>query len=532
MRLDFLKIPAYRNLRSFAIDFDETQSTTVLLGRNGTGKSNLIEALVEIFRDLELGEPPAFAYSLKYKYRKHTISIDADPDRPSKRLQITIGEGEEEEPLSQAAFLRDRDSYLPNYVFAYYSGWSSRLERQFDRPTRLHYDRVLKNADGELPLRRMFFCRKEYSQLVLLAFFLSREESAKALLRDYLGIKSFDSALFVLKTPWWRGSGKPSKVQLAEGDPRFWYARGAFKGFLDRLWNRAFAPIRNTESIERDVRRQGESTERLYLFIKNEEELAAMKAKGEDTKTLFGFLESLFLCDLIDEVRVTVDRTDGSRVKFVQMSEGEQQLLTVLGLLLFTQNDESLYLLDEPDTHLNPVWTYEFLRLLQENIRADKGQLIVATHNPLMIGSLHKDQVRVLSRTDEKISADPPMYDPIGIGVEGLLKSDLYGLRSTLAPEVLEKVDRHYQLLGKPKKSAAEKAEVMQLADELNKLAVSLTHPNPYFESFAYAMARRRPARSVMSMTREQIEEQAKLADDLMKELLDEEKGASMESSE
>jgi hypothetical protein len=39
----------------------------------------------------------------------------------------------------------------------------------------------------------------------------------------------------VLRTPWWRGSGAPSKTQQAEGDARFWYARGVFKGFLDRL---------------------------------------------------------------------------------------------------------------------------------------------------------------------------------------------------------------------------------------------------------------------------------------------------------
>ena len=49
MRLDRLSIPNYRNLRSFEIDFDESQSTTVLIGRNGSGKSNLIEAIVEIF---------------------------------------------------------------------------------------------------------------------------------------------------------------------------------------------------------------------------------------------------------------------------------------------------------------------------------------------------------------------------------------------------------------------------------------------------------------------------------------------------
>jgi hypothetical protein len=191
-----------------------------------------------------------------------------------------------------------------------------------------------------------------------LAFFLAQSAAARELLQKYLKIARFESELFVLKTPWWRGSGKPNKTQLAESDPRFWYARGAFKGVLDRLWSRAFAPIRNAEAVERDVRRQGENTERLYLFIKDEAELAALKEPSKDSKTLFGYLESLFLCDLIDEVRVTVERMDGNRVKFVQMSEGEQQLLTVLGLLLFTRNDESLYLLDEPDTHLNPPMTF------------------------------------------------------------------------------------------------------------------------------------------------------------------------------
>jgi predicted ATPase len=516
MRLDRLTVPSYRNLRGFTIDFDETQTTTVLLGQNGTGKSNLIEAIVEIFRDLELDTSSTFAYQMDYVCRERKIHIDADPARVGKRLKIRI----DDTPITQAAFRRDIDEYLPNYVFAYYSGWSSRLERHFDRPTRRHYDRILTSPDRELPLRRMFFCRKDYSQLVLLAFFLADGKASRALLEKYLGVAEFESALFVLKTPWWRGSGAPNKTQREEGDSRFWYARGAFRGFLDRLWNRAMAPIRNTETIERDVRRQGESTERLYLFIKNEKELSALREPGEQTKTLFGYLESLFLCDLIDEVRVTVKRTDGNRVKFVQMSEGEQQLLTVLGLLLFTQNDESLYLLDEPDTHLNPVWTYDFLKLLQDNIRADKGQLIVATHNPLMIGSLHKNQVRVLARTEEGIVANEPEYDPIGIGVEGLLKSELYGLRSTLAPEILGKLDRHYALLGKVERTDEETAELMSLAIELNELGVSRTHPNPYFEAFANGLARRRQGGEKVSLSSTEIAAQNELVDEILEKLL------------
>lgn len=516
MRLDRLSLPRYRNLRSFEINFDEKQPITVLLGRNGTGKSNLIEAIVEIFRELELGSVPTFAYTLQYVCRDRTIRIDADPARPSKRLEITVNG----RPLTQTAFQSNLDTYLPNYVFAYYSGWSGRLERNFDRPTRRHYNRILNSPDRELPMRRLFFCRKEYSQLVLLAFFLAKPAAARALLERYLGIKCFESALFVLKTPWWRGSGAPNKIQKTQGDPRFWYARGAFKGFLDRLWGQALAPIRNAEVVDRDIRRKGESTERLYLFIKNEAELAGLKQQEEDSKTLFGYLESLFLCDLIDEVRVTVERTDGMRVKFAQMSEGEQQLLTVLGLLLFTQEDESLYLLDEPDTHLNPVWTYDFLKLLQDNIRAEKGQLIVATHNPLMIGSLHKNQVRMFSLVDNRLVASEPEYDPIGIGVEGLLKSELYGLRSTLAPEVLQKLDRHYLLLGKRNRTDAEQSELMRLAGELNDLGVARTHPNPYFELFASTMAKRRPPEPELDLSKEEIDAQAKLAAKVLEEVL------------
>jgi len=493
MRLDRLSIPGYRNLRSFEIHFDESQRTTVLLGRNGSGKSNLLEAIVEIFRELELGGAPEFAYSLEYVCRDHKIKIEANPERSSKRLEITV----DDMPMSQAAFLKNIARYLPNYVFAYYSGWSSRLERHFDQPTRKHYNAVLNAENKRLPLRRMFFCRKEYSQLVLLAFFLADSPAVRNLLERYLGIKSFDSALFVLKKAWWRGSGAPTKIQLEKGDPRFWYGRGAFTGFLDRLWQRSLAPIRNEETVDRDVRRKGESTERLYLFIKNEEELARLKETGDDSKALFGYLESVFLCDLVDEVRVTVERMDGTRVKFTQMSEGEQQLLTVIGLLLFTQNDESLYLLDEPDTHLNPVWTYDFLKLLQENIGAEKGQLIVATHNPLMIGSLRKNQVRILEAagTGEgalQVDAREPDEDPFAMGVDGLLTSELYGLPSVLPEEVTSKIDERNQLFAKDQRTAHEEARLSALSEELAALGVLRSYNDPYEQAFVEAMARRR----------------------------------------
>lgn len=515
MRINWLHIPQYGNLQNFKIDFDEKEATTVIIGRNGSGKSNLFEVIVEIFRELELVQSPVFPYTLNYICRDNVIEVDADPRRKTRRLRLKVNN----KSVSQKDFRENIDIYLPSYIFAYYSGWSSRLEKHFEKPTRKYYQDILDNKNnGEMPLRRLFFCRKDYSQLVLLAFFLSESSRAVSLLEEYLDIKSFSSALLVLKKPWWGKSSNSSKK--SEGDPRYWHAKGAFKIFLNTLWDSALAPIRNIESVERDVRRQPEDTERLYLFIKNHDEL--MKLRGaEETKTLFGYLESLFLCDLMDEVRVNVERIDGKKVKFAQLSEGEQQLLTVLGLLLFTQNDESLYLLDEPDTHLNPLWTYDFLELLESSIQAEKGQLLIATHNPLMVGSLYKNQVHILRQKEQGTVAEEPEYDPIGIGVEGLLKSELYGLRSTLAPEILKKLDRQYKLLGIEDKTPEQELELIKLSNELNSLHVSRSHPNPYFEKFANAMAKQIPKQDILS--KDEIAEQARLADEILAEVLAEE---------
>ena len=204
MRINWLRISQYGNLRNFEIDFDEKEATTVIIGRNGSGKSNLFEVLIEIFRELELVQAPSFPYALNYICRDNIIEVDADPTRKTKRLSLKVNN----KSVSQKDFRENIDIYLPSYIFAYYSGWSGRLENHFEKPTRRYYQEILEDKNnGEMPLRRLFFCRKEYSQLVLLAFFLSDSPRALELLEEYLGIKSFDSSLFVLKTPWWRGSG-------------------------------------------------------------------------------------------------------------------------------------------------------------------------------------------------------------------------------------------------------------------------------------------------------------------------------------
>ncbi|KAA6315262.1 hypothetical protein EZS27_034251 [termite gut metagenome] len=73
-------------------------------------------------------------------------------------------------------------------------------------------------------------------------------------------------------------------------------------------------------------------------------------------------------------------------LSMAELSEGEQQLLTVLGLLKFTKDDESLILLDEPDTHLNPQWKWKYLDFLNKIVnKPNSTQIIFCTHDPLGI---------------------------------------------------------------------------------------------------------------------------------------------------
>ena len=79
MQIRRLEISNFKNLRDFTIDFDPQSFTTVIVGENGAGKSNVLEALVIIFRDLDLHRDPLFAYRFQYTCRGHEIPVTADP---------------------------------------------------------------------------------------------------------------------------------------------------------------------------------------------------------------------------------------------------------------------------------------------------------------------------------------------------------------------------------------------------------------------------------------------------------------------
>ncbi len=170
MRLDCLKLRSFKNLTNVEIDFDERELSTVLIGENGTGKSNVIEAIVTIFRDLDFGDISEFPYSITYNCHGRRIDVD---NGYAGRGQTFAIDGQE---LTRGEFYASKSQFLPANVFGYYSGGSRRLEVLFDKHQLRYYKKVISPDSSpddvkDIDLRRLFYCRTAYGQLVLLSYF-------------------------------------------------------------------------------------------------------------------------------------------------------------------------------------------------------------------------------------------------------------------------------------------------------------------------------------------------------------------------
>lgn len=492
MKVDYLHIKSrFKNLENIKVNFDKNHLMTVVIGGNGSGKSNVLEALVCIFRNLDLGEAPEFAYEVKYKLggdnNTRWITVIADPSGKnlSQKYQITFSssiDGENQKiPLSKVR--RDKEGhsdFLPNHVFAYYSGPSDRLEKYFKKHRTNFYRKLLKSeVDLQSDIRPLFYAKPFHSQFVLLAFFLSKQaDQEKDFLKTHLGIESLDSVHFVMRKPNW--------TQAKNKKELFWGAEGVVRDFLELLYPHCLAPVKVTRSEDVGLTGSDIKNEFFHLFLPSVDVLREF-AKGLTPDVFFKMLESTLLSEIISEVSVRVKVSSSDQpLSFRELSEGEQQLLTVLGLLKFTGGKDTLFLLDEPDTHLNPAWTVKYLNFLDQFVPYSKvSHLLMVSHHPLAIAELEKEQVQVMKRSNENVVAFQPMESPKGMGINFLLRSDMFGLETTIDEPTTENIEARNKLASKPTTlTPSEKRELQRLNDQLEPLGFNLSTDDPDYMDY------------------------------------------------
>lgn len=142
-------------------------------------------------------------------------------------------------------------------------------------------------------------------------------------------------------------------------------------------------------------------------------------------------------------------------------------------MLAYPESDDPLaepavVLIDEIDLHLHPRWQRTLLAQLTE--RFPNTQFIATAHSPLVVQAAPDAHVAVLRRDGDQVVIDQKLPSVRHWRVDQILTSELFGLPSARDVSLDARLAERDRLLAKPTLSAADKARLDALREELGTL--------------------------------------------------------------
>ncbi|MBM3162398.1 MAG: ATP-binding protein [Chlorobi bacterium] len=378
MRLTSLYIGQYKNLRDFSLSFDGSSFIDVFVGKNGTGKSNLFEALIEIFRHIvEFDRDKA---SCDFNYR---IGFDIDGKATEivwNSGKLTIS-GKERKTIGKTP--------LPDNVLIYYSGHNdtvAKLVEQYEEAFR----KRIKRADFD-EARYFIGIGPEYKEL-LLAVLLMQPDTCKArqFICQKLGIATVAlEAKVVLERPAYAADSR-FDIELNDETDRYWQPEGITKTFLDRLHG-----CINTATGS-PVRSEGYFAEpdRYILYF----DIAKIRQEFADltTQELFRQFDNLKTLGMLTEITIPLQLTGGVDATIAHFSDGQFQSVYIYSIVELFKDRNCITLLDEPDSFLHPEWQFLFLSQVFEitGTTAKNNHVLMSSHSAVTLIPHDKKKIK------------------------------------------------------------------------------------------------------------------------------------------
>lgn len=487
MQIKRLQIDDYLCLVDFDIVFDTVSggSSTILIGENGAGKSTMIESVLNILMSFDsptIEKQIDYDYSMEYEYAQKAIRIVKN----EKNYRIEVdGEFCEGSYRKVRSFTKTH-SVFPQRIIAFYSGANNKLLPQIKkmnarytqrcRNTLESFLKVVSNESDQslpsFPKRKYNYCDEEMTPIYLVAILCGQDSFEKDYLVNACRFNEIQCMNMVIDT---------DKVENIFG-------RGRFDGDMPTglYYLTDFIDHRFTDLLRRGLLYSAAG--KSYFEIKGLEKL------GLDSIAILEFFEKLYsLFDARFEVTVT---QGNSIVKCKSMSEGQRQLIKILGMLGICKTEDCLVLMDEPDAYMNPRWKYDIKSTMDQSLKdAINAQAIIATHDPLVINGVPKEFIRIFTQNKELESSTgffvtrviTPVEDTEGMGIDGLLQSEYYGLQTSYDQKSHKKFLRRQELYLKLIGGSAtdgEKAELREITRDLGLLPLSYNSIDFLYDDF------------------------------------------------
>jgi len=390
MRLRSLTISQYKNLRDFSLSFDGNSFIDVFVGKNGSGKSNLFEALTEIFRHLFEYEKeknnPDFDYTIKYE-------IDGTKTEIAWNAGVLTIDGKARTKLGK--------TLLPDNVLIYYSGHNTTVADLVQRYEDSFRKRI-KGANLD-ESRRFIGVGPEYKAL-LLSVLLTQPEGVKArqFVCQRLGIQNIgDDLQLVLQRPSFAtGALKLLGTDSIENfDPRthYWGADGITRDFLDALVTCIKGEFNHGNVFDAEKERY-----QIPVNIK----LFQQRFADQSLSNIFRQFDNLKTLGMLADVSIPLKLTSGLNATIAHFSDGQFQSVYIYSIVELFKDRNCLILLDEPDAFLHPEWQFDFLRQVFDitDAAAKTSHVLMSSHSAATLCPIEDQQINLLRIENSVVS--------------------------------------------------------------------------------------------------------------------------------
>ena len=340
MKLLSVFIDKYKNL-SGNYDFTSQDGYIALIGENGSGKSNLLEAISLMFGKL-------YRISNINDIGKFRIRYEIDG------TEYSYGNIDEKGNDIEL----EANPKLPSSIISCYSGEDMRLWHMVYENYYMQYFKKALRDKTFSP--RIMYINKYCWKIALIALLCSDKEEVKSFLKDcchYNDITEISIKFAV----------DPAKRAM----------------FVDHLACRWY------DTISQNIDENGEINANIFAST----DMTTYGATNQYAPNyVFQFLYLLSLPKKDTAKKQTVDKLINditinlNGVNFDGLSEGEKKMILIECITQILGDENSLVLLDEPDAHTHIARKKDLL----EAIETFEGQTILTTHSPVFVNDIYK----------------------------------------------------------------------------------------------------------------------------------------------
>lgn len=436
-----------------------------LLGRNGTGKSQFLQIIAEIFQaawhehrpeEEAAAANPELLFEIIYEVdlpgdegvRRVKLSRVRDSSGRIGKMLMEVKRDDGYQPLPDS-HKPEFGQHLPPLIVAYTSGDNETLSVPF-YVSRSGYaasvaTAAMKDANAVVPDNRLVLLDYSTHLEVLIANLMIGPDDLRVDLVKHAGLAALHSFRLVIQlnhpdAPKIKGKNLDRKgVQLTDELEQYitrlcsaatcWDYDSrqevyTLDYFVDAENRRAFRKFwANTVDLYRSLHKLAmlndlmipkKARERLRRNIKIRKFASKLPEPQDETKVF-----------KIEEVRFrkTEQSSVASDVDYVSLSDGEHQQAQLFGIVAMFRVRNTLFLLDEPESHFNPQWRAKLITRLMELPVQGLGEqeFILTTHAPFVPSDMRREQVRIFSKQDEKLSARKPEIETFGATYDAIL---------------------------------------------------------------------------------------------------------------